>query len=571
MAKGMFRNSLAAKAVVFSAVLVALTAAGVVAAAYWVLGDELAAKASADIEVNLRVLALTYAETYHDAKITLDGDRVLRAVAPAVPSFSDNSVVDRTAALIGGNATIFAYDAATDQFVRRTTNLKKEDGERAVGTALAPDHPGQAFLRRGEPYKGPANLFGQRYFTAYQPIFSPDGKPIGILYVGTPIEHYDSIFAHAIFDMTIVAGLGALLVATLTAFLVRRSVRPLGVVARSLTRLAEGDLDAEVGDTQRTDEIGSMAGALAVFRDALRHTRALEREKSTAKEREATERKAAMHRLADEFEYAIGDIVKAVSNAATELEATARSMIETSETTQSLSNAAAIASKDASTNVQSVAVATEELTASVGEISRQAQESSRMSTGAVQQAKKADVHIVELSQCAKRIGAVVQLIADVAAQTNLLALNATIEAARAGDAGRGFAVVAQEVKALAAQTAAATEEIAAQIGEMQAATKESVAAIKEISTTIGGISEVSSTIAAAVDGQGGATEEIARNVQRAAQGTIQVAANITEVSRGATETGTALAQVHAETRSLSGESDRLKREVEKFLRTIRAA
>jgi methyl-accepting chemotaxis protein len=571
MAKGRFRNSLAARAVVFTALLVALTAAGVVAAAYWVLSGELAAKARADIEVNLRILALTYAQTYHDAKISFDGDKVARVEITAVPNFTDNSVVDRTAALIGGNATIFEYDAASDQFVRRITNVKKENGDRAVGTQLAADHPGQALLRRGEPYKGPAVLFGQRFFTAYQPIFAPGGKLIGIFYVGTPVDYYDTIFAHAISDMMIVAGLGALFVATLTILLVRRSLRPLGLVARSLTQLAEGDLDAEVVDTHRTDEIGSIVGVLAVFRDALRLARAMEREKRATKEREAAERSATMHKLADGFEHAVGNIVKTVSDTATGLEAAARSMIETSEATLSLSNTAALASEHASVNVQSVAAATEELTSSVGEISRQAQESSRMSTGAVTQAKKADIHIIELSQCAKRIGAVVQLIADVAAQTNLLALNATIEAARAGESGRGFAVVAQEVKALAAQTAGATQEIAAQIAEMQAATKESVAAIKEISTTIGCISEISSAIAAAVEGQGAATQEIARNVQRAAQGTVQVAANITDVSRGASQTGTASAQVHAETQSLSRESDQLKLEVEKFLTTVRAA
>jgi methyl-accepting chemotaxis protein len=564
-------SSLATRAVVFTALLVALTAAGVVAAAFWVLTAEFGAKARADIEVNLRILALTYAETYRDAKVTFDGDRVMRVEAPAVPVFTDNRVVDRTAELIGGNATIFAYDATNDRFVRQTTNVKKEDGARAVGTQLAPDHPGQALLRRGEAYKGPAVLFGQRFFTAYQPIFDPGGKLIGILYVGTPIEYYDNTLAHAITDMTIVAGLGALFVATLTIFLVRRSLKPLAVVAQSLTQLAAGNLDAEINETHRTDEIGSIAGVLAVFRDALRRARALERDKKTAKAREATERRTTMDRIAVDFESAVGIIIKTVSSAAAGLEATARAMIQTSKTTQSLSNAAEIASNHASANVQSVAAATEQLKSSISEISRQAQDSRRMSTKAVEQAQKADGHILALSQSALRIGTVVRLIADVAAQTNLLALNATIEAARAGETGRGFAVVAQEVKALAAQTAGATEEIAAQIADMQGATKESVSAIKEISATIDCISEISSTIALAVQGQGSATQEIATNIQSAAQGTVQVAANIIDVSRGASETGTALTRVHAETQSLSRESEQLKLEMEKFLSMVRAA
>ena len=125
----------------------------------------------------------------------------------------------------------------------------------------------------------------------------------------------------------------------------------------------------------------------------------------------------------------------------------------------------------------------------------------RIAAEAVKQAEKTNARINELSQAAGRIGDVVKLITSVAEQTNLLALNATIEAARAGEAGRGFAVVASEVKALAAQTANATEEIGTQIASMQGATQESVTAIKEIGGTIGQHPEIASTIAAAVEGR----------------------------------------------------------------------
>ena len=189
----------------------------------------------------------------------------------------------------------------------------------------------------------------------------------------------------------------------------------------------------------------------------------------------------------------------------------------------------------------------------------------------MRQAAQTDARINELSQAATRIGDVVALISAVAQQTNLLALNATIEAARAGEAGKGFAVVAQEVKALAAQTAKATEEISTQIASMQTATQDSVVAIKGISDTINRISEIASTIAAAVEEQGAATQEISRNVTEAAMGTTQVASNITQVNTGAAETGTASSQVLSSAQSLSNESSHLKVEVEKFLSTVRAA
>ena len=211
------------------------------------------------------------------------------------------------------------------------------------------------------------------------------------------------------------------------------------------------------------------------------------------------------------------------------------------------------------------------MTSSVNEIARQVHESSTIAGEAVKQAEKTDERITRLSQAASRIGDVVKLITAIAEQTNLLALNATIEAARAGEAGRGFAVVAQEVKALAAQTAKATDEIGTQISSMQAATQESVGAIKEIGGTIGRISEIASAIAAAVEQQGAATAEISRNVQQAAHGTGQVATNITEVNRGASETGSASSQVLGSAQSLSRESGRLKVEVEKFVNTVRAA
>jgi methyl-accepting chemotaxis protein len=176
-----------------------------------------------------------------------------------------------------------------------------------------------------------------------------------------------------------------------------------------------------------------------------------------------------------------------------------------------------------------------------------------------------------LSQAAGRIGDVIKLITSVAEQTNLLALNATIEAARAGDAGKGFAVVAHEVKALAAQTAKATDEISAQIAGMQSATHDSVTAIKEIGGTIGRMSDIAAAIATTVEEQGAATQEISRNVQQAAQGTAEVATNITSVNRGASETGSASSQVLSSAQSLSSESNRLKLEVDKFLHTVRAA
>jgi len=348
--------------------------------------------------------------------------------------------------------------------------------------------------------------------------------------------------------------------------------RPMRALTVAMEKLAGGDFSVVLPGLGRKDEVGEVAGAVEKFKIVSEQKA---REEAEAKMRQdqiaAEQRKAEMRRLADSFEGAVGEIVGTVSSASTELEASATTLTSTAERTQQLTTVVAAASEEASTNVQSVASATEELSSSITEISRQVQESARVASEAVGQARTTTERVSELSKAATRIGDVVELINTIAGQTNLLALNATIEAARAGEAGKGFAVVASEVKALAEQTAKATGEIGQQISGIQAATQESVGAIKDISDTIEKLSEISSTIAAAVEEQGAATQEISRNVQQAAQGTHQVSSNITDVQRGASETGSASSQVLSAAQMLSGDSDRLKLEVGRFLETVRAA
>jgi methyl-accepting chemotaxis protein len=370
-------------------------------------------------------------------------------------------------------------------------------------------------------------------------------------------------------------GFGAAIMLVLvgsTVFSFMGIVRPMNRLSSAMGKMAGGELDVVISGADRGDEIGDVAKTIAVIRQNAEQKAREEAESKVRQDKVAAElRKADMHKLADAFEGAVGEIVEMVSSAAIELETSANTLATTAERSQQLATAVAAASDEASTNVQSVASATEEMSSSVNEISRQVQESARMASGAVDQARATNDRVSELSKAASRIGDVVELINTIAGQTNLLALNATIEAARAGEAGRGFAVVASEVKALAEQTAKATGEIGQQITGIQSATQDSVTAIKEISGTIEKLSDISSTIAAAVEVQGAATQEISRSVQQAAQGTQQVSSNITDVQRGASKTGSASAQVLAAAQSLSGDSNRLKLEVGKFLNSVRAA
>ena len=369
------------------------------------------------------------------------------------------------------------------------------------------------------------------------------------------------------------AGAAILVVLGLSAassvLLVRHLLTPISKLSDVMTRLARNE-EAEVPFAARKDEIGGMALAVQVFKEAMATTNRLAGEQ--AAERIVKEKRTArLEGLVSDFEAKAGAMVALLASGATELETTARSMSSTATQTKGQATTVAAAAEEASVGASTVASAAEELTASISEISRQVAQSSTITGRAVADAQRTDKIVQTLAEGAEKIGEVVTLIQAIAAQTNLLALNATIEAARAGEAGRGFAVVASEVKMLANQTASATAEIGAQITQIQDATKEAVNAIRGISGTIEEVSSISNVIATAVQAQGVATAEIARNVQQTSQSVKDVTANISGVSKAATETGVAATEVLSAADGLSRQAEQLTSEVGSFVEEVRAA
>ncbi|WP_051439722.1 methyl-accepting chemotaxis protein [Methylobacterium sp. 10] len=367
-------------------------------------------------------------------------------------------------------------------------------------------------------------------------------------------------------------GLAALTIAYGVYTIIAHVIRPLGNLVSVLQRMARGEVDAEIKEAARGDEIGAVGKAVEGIKAMVARKAAEEFEvKRRADEAAAAERKRTMIELADGFERAVGGIVGTVSSSATELQATAQQMTASANETAARSSTVAAAAEEAATNVNTVAAAAEELGSSVQEIGRQVSGSAMLAQSAVGEADQT-VHLVQaLQTTSARIGDMVGMISTIASQTNLLALNATIEAARAGAAGRGFAVVASEVKALAAQTAKATEEIGRQIGEVQGVTAQAVMAIGGITGRIREIDDMAASIAAAVEQQGAATEEIVRNVAQASAGTTEVTGNIAGVAQASEETGMAAGQVLSAASELSRQSEHLGAEVSRFLSTIRAA
>ena len=366
--------------------------------------------------------------------------------------------------------------------------------------------------------------------------------------------------------------LGIAVIAGGIAWMIGRSIsKPLGLLGARMQALADGKLDGEIPGIGRGDEVGAMATTVQIFKDNAVRIRGLEEAEAATQARAAAERRATMENIASDFERSVTGIVRSVSTAAAGMQTTAQSMTATASDASARAATVGAASESASNNVGTVAAAAEELSSSVAEISRQVARSSEIASKAVGDAERTNATVQALSTGAEKIGEVVKLIHSIAAQTNLLALNATIEAARAGESGRGFAVVASEVKALANQTAKATEEISAQVAAMQASTSEAVTSIGGITETIAQMSEITTSISTAVDQQGDATREIARNIQSVAAGSSEISAHIGGVTSAAAATGKAASEVLSNARELDNQSGMLRNAVDEFLGKVRAA
>ncbi|MBX5188365.1 HAMP domain-containing protein [Rhizobium sp. NZLR3b] len=595
----LFSTSIVRQIVAITLFLLAISTAAIVGVTYYNLSRYVMDGAVADARDATRAMAVLYGAADQGARVELKDDRLSTVTEDAIPALADHSLVDRTAQSIAGVATIFQKQGG--DYVRISTNVKKENGDRAVGTKLVAEHPAQPVLARGEAYYGQAELFGRKFMTGYFPIKNTSNANVGILFIGIPME----VYYQRMYELQmLVLGVGAivmLIVGVLAFYAIRLSVKPLQALTASVHAISSGDLDGAIPCVGKKNEFGDIGRALALFRDSARARRDLETqaaEQRALSDAERARNDADKRSLDGQIDFAVnqlaaglgrlsqGDVSQTIGtpfvgrleqlrvdfNASLlRLQDTLSGIRDSASTIQRNSGAVSASAGELSkrteaqaANLEETATAVEEITVTVRSSAERAREANNVVAATKKTADNSGAVVGDavaamdrIEEASQRIEQIIEVIDDIAFQTNLLALNAGIEAARAGEAGKGFAVVAQEVRELAQRSADAAREIKSLIetssrevtvgSELVQKTGSVLASISQEIIAISGHVE---TIATASRDQSAALQEVNGSVNAMDQMTQKNASMVAETTQAS--------------RLLAGEADTLMALIDRF-------